>query len=73
MSKLSNTDRVIACRERLKEFEIKNPKHFFSLIYREYKKDKTRLDNLYYCNVEDEDFTDKLEIFTLKMEQTFKK
>ena len=69
--------RVDSCRKKLKKLEIKSPQHFFSLINKEYRptdeKSYNRLDNLYYSKTQDADFTDKLEIFTLKMEQTFKK
>lgn len=75
--KSSLIKRVDACRKKLKDLQIKSPQHFFSLLNPEYSrkglKNFNRLDNLYYSKIEDEDFTDKLEIFTLKMEQTFKK
>ena len=71
-TKESLKERVKKCRTRLKELEIKNPKHFFCLKYPEYKpKDKNdhsafyRIDNLYHGNSVDEDFTIKLEAFVL--------
>lgn len=72
---LSLSKRVKICREKLRELEIKNPKHFFALKYREYtpknEKDYNKLDNLFYGKIEDKNFTIKLESFVEFMKIQF--
>lgn len=72
-------ERVSKCRNKLRELEIKNPKHYFCLKYPEYKpksnidlKAKSKIDNLYYGNFIDEDFTIKLEAFVSFTKTHFK-
>ncbi|QQV91454.1 hypothetical protein M1M25_gp023 [Tenacibaculum phage Gundel_1] len=65
-------DRVINCREKLSNLEIKKPLVKFARKYPRYvkgstskekEKSKTRLRNLFYCKAFDEDFTKHLEVF----------
>jgi len=54
--------RVMDCRSELAEIGVKSARYYFSLKYPEFNNDK--LDNLWYCKIEDQDFTEKLESFT---------
>jgi len=74
-TELSLKERVKVCRDKLKELGVRNARYYFAKKYPEYAKDdkaKTRLDNLFFCKISDEQFTKDLEAFTSYKEVEFK-